>query len=108
MQELLRIHEGLGSKDTIEQFPICPGAYELTVNGKRAFVVCDDEGEEGILREYRQASIEAAMRDIPEVYHDFFEFNDFADYSWQTIYDVYENVDEIVDESGKRYYICSI
>lgn len=48
------------------------------------------------------------MRDIPEVYHDFFEFNDFADYSWQTIYDVYENVDEIVDESGKRYYICSI
>lgn len=108
MQEILRAIEFLNPEDTIKETEICPGAYEMLVNGKEMFVMCDDEGEEGILREYRQASIEAAMKDIPEVYHDFFEFNDFADYSWQTIYDVYDKVDEVIDESGKRYYICSM
>lgn len=108
MQEILRAIEFLTPEDTIEEIEICPGAYEMLVNGKESFVMCDDEGEEGILRVFRQASIEAAMKDIPEVYHDFFEFNDFADYSWQTIYDVYDKVDEVTDESGKRYYICSV
>lgn len=108
MQELLRINEFLTDKDSIKETPICEGASEFLVNGKELFIVCDEEGEEAILREYRAASIEAAKQDIPEVYHDFFEFNDFADYSWQTIYDVYEKVDEVYDKTGKKYFICSV
>lgn len=108
MQELLKIHEALTDKDSIIETPICNGASEFLVNSKELFVVCDEDGEEELLREYRNTSIEAAKLDIPEVYHDFFEFTEFADYNWQSIYDIYEKVDEVYDKTGKKYFICSV
>lgn len=107
MLEILKKLEFLTSIDKIEENIICTGASEFIVNDKEIYIVCDDEGEEGILRTYREASIEAAKRDIPEVYHDFFDFNEFADYSWQTIYDVYDNVTE-VEDNNKIYYVCTL
>lgn len=81
-------------------------AYQFTVNNQ-LYVVCNEEGEEEILRDYRTASIYAAQEDIPEMYHDFFEFNEYADYTWQTIYDVYDTVEEVTFENEK-YYICLV
>lgn len=107
MLEILKQAEFLNESDTIKETPICKGISEFLVNDKELYIVCDEEGEEAILRNYREASIEAAMTDIPEVYYDFFEFNEFAEYSWQSIYDVYDKVVE-VEYLNKKYYICSV
>lgn len=80
-------------------------AYQFQV-GQTLYLVCDEEGEEEVLFDYRRCSIYAAQEDIPLMYHDFFDFNEYADYTWQTIYDVYENVNEIIID-GTKYYICS-
>ena len=81
-------------------------AYQYKV-GNQIYLVCDEDGEEEILRDYRQCSIYAAQEDIPKIYWDFFDFNEYADYNWQTIYDVYEIVNEVIVEDQK-YYICSL
>lgn len=105
--EILKSSEFFEEKDSIVESYTAPGVSEFVVNDKDLFIVYDEEGEQDLLNRYREASISAAMEDIPEIYHNYVEFNAFAEDAWQSIYDIYEVVDEVTFE-GNTYYICSV
>lgn len=70
-----------------------------------SYMVCSQEGAKDIIDIYRNASIDAAKKDIPEIYHEFFNFKLFSQYCWQSLEDIYGTVYEAQVEN-KVYYIC--
>lgn len=109
MEELKNIVKAFSEVDEskitkIEE--ICKGAAQFVINSQM-YIVCDEDGAETILSEFRDASREAARKDIPEVYHEYFDFDEFAEDTWQTLYDVYDVVNEVT-ENGKLYFVCLV
>ena len=71
------------------------------------YTITNKEGVASIIDKYRRASIKDAQENIPMRFQRFFNFRHYADDIWQSIYDIYENVDEILYE-GEPFYICSL
>ena len=82
-------------------------AFFYTLNNSQMFLVCDAIGASLILENYRNAAIVNAKTAIPEVYHDFMDFEGFAEHSWGSLEDIYDSVYEFTVDN-KTYFICSI
>ena len=106
LKQILAEHVNLDVSEIKFHSTLNDYAYVFAIDNE-LFVVCDENGAELILEEYRKATIEAAKQDIPEVYHSFFAFTQFAIYTWQSLNDIYDYVTEITF-NNKTYFICSV
>lgn len=105
LKNILLSQEWVEDKNITNVQQINDSTYEFTISHEHIFIVCDEEGAEEYLNMFREATIEAAKLDIPDIYHDFFEFDEFAENAWQTLYDAFDTILE-VNQDNKKYYIC--
>lgn len=73
--------------------------------GDTTFLVLDQDAADKMVQSYRDAAIDAAYNDISRCYQLYFDFNGFAEDSFQSVYDIYDEVFEMV-KNDKTYYIC--
>lgn len=107
-KKILLTNRWFCSQDNPSIEEIYPGAWEFSFENGPIFIVCNEEGKENILKAYREASKQGALIDIPSIYHPFFRFTDFVKYVWTSLYDIYDDVDEVLDDNQNVWHICSL
>lgn len=81
--------------------------YRCTVKDGGTFVIYDDESASALLQEYRDVSILTARESIPDIFHDYMDFEGFANDTWPDLASIYDNVKE-VEYNNRKYYVCLI
>lgn len=109
MKKILKITADilkLDPKDIIEINEIFINVFEVRCKDV-TYIIMDEEGEAHMIDEYRRASVSYVETKIPIEFQRYFNFGYYAEDTWQSVYDIYEDIDEIEYE-GETFYICSL
>ena len=97
---------GLDSAKVTKITEIFQNVFEVCY-GDEIYVVMNKDGADQIVDEYRRASIRDAEEHIPLQFQRYFNFGQYAEDTWQSVYDIYDDVDE-VEFGNEDFYICSL
>lgn len=97
---------GLDSGKVTEISEIFQNVFEVHY-GDIIYIIMNEDGAKHIVDEYRRSSVRDAESRIPIELQRYFNFGQYAEDVWQSIYDIYETVDE-VEYNYETFYICSL
>lgn len=94
----------LDPKDIVEINEIFINVFEIHYKDS-IYIIMNKDGEAHMIDEYRRASVSYVETKIPIEFQRYFNFGLYAEDTWQSVYDIYENVDEVLYEE-ETFYIC--